>query len=144
MTGEILGAAEWIFECVLLAVMIATIIYAKRLDRLLRQIRDDRAALQTLLEQIGVSVAAAVAATDRLKIQSGETSARIASACAAADRTSEMLEQLIDRAVQVGKPQSRERSRSPSASCTTEQSAAGLKSRTERDLARMLADVSLS
>ena len=178
MSGGIVGAAEWVFESVLLAVMIATLTYARRLDRLLRQVRSDRDALQILLEQIGVSVTAAVAAADRLKAQSSETSVRIASACAAADQTGRTLEDLIDRAGHAEKPQPLARNRPRSVPRAIERSTVGLeqvqvdwnresdasspdslalqqmrrafstdsqrentlKSRTERDLARMLAD----
>lgn len=142
MTGGMIGVAEWIFQSALLAAMIATLAYARRLDRLLRQVRGDRDALQTLLGQIGLSVAAAVAATDRLKVQSSETSAGIAAACADADRACRTLEDLIAHARHAAKPQPPEKGRSWSAPPAIERSTIGLTSRTERELARMLADAS--
>ena len=142
MTGGIIGAAEWFFDCVLLVVMIATLIYARRLDRLLRQVRSDRAALQMLLGQIAGSVTAVVAATERLKVESNATSARIASACTTAGQMTKTLENLVGCAGEVARSRPETRTPPRSSPHATKRSTAGLTSRTERDLARMLADAS--
>ncbi|HEX7390211.1 MAG TPA: hypothetical protein VF286_08865 [Acidiphilium sp.] len=145
MTGGILTISEWGFECALIAIMIAVIFYARRLDRSLRQIRTDRAELDTSLERAGVSIAAAIAAADRLKAEAREVMAKLDSAGHGAghgmEQAGKLQEDLPDFVARFANVRLKERKRQIAALPVTAEMIANLKSQTERDLAKNLADV---
>lgn len=141
MTGGILTVSEWGFECVLIAIMIAVIFYARRLDRSLRKIRTDRAELETSLERAGVSIAAAIAAADRLKAEAVEVMAKLDSADHGMEQAGKLQEGLPDFVTRFTNVRLKERKRRTTALSMNMETIANLKSRTERDLAKNLADV---
>lgn len=94
----ILKLGTSIFELGLFGLLIFTLIYARRLDRSIVRLRADREILKDLLEQIGSSIAAAVAATDRLRDQANQGVAALDDACQAAAVSTRKLDELISNA----------------------------------------------
>ncbi|OYW11785.1 MAG: hypothetical protein B7Z59_03375, partial [Acidiphilium sp. 37-67-22] len=73
MLTYILTYGAWGFQSVLFGVLIFTLVYARRLDKSILQMRADRHALQELVDQIGTSVSSAISATERLKEQASQS-----------------------------------------------------------------------
>lgn len=99
----LLAAIEWSFELGLLGLLLTTLIYMRRLDRLLRQMRGDGKTLQSLVQQIGTSITAAIAAADQLKAESKEAVEILEEACATAAVTTRKLDDLIGQATLIAK-----------------------------------------
>ncbi|MDD2877146.1 MAG: hypothetical protein PHT60_06085 [Acidiphilium sp.] len=138
--------AEWIFQVGLFAILVATLTYACRLDRLLRQVRCDRDALHSILPQIDVSISAAIIATDRLILETSRAGVALKEACESAETTTRKLDDRISGAARIISAAKDEITTSRPALTAvrplTQRRPAKLQSRGERDLARMLLDVS--
>lgn len=173
---HLLKIAAWVFEFGLFGLLLITLIYARRLDQSIIRMRADRTILQALVDQIGASITSAIAASDRLKEQAGQSAVMLDDACQTAAVSTRRLDELISQATLITRyqqPISPPESvpvdspvapigKSEEATTTSPTKAQGTEdrrvssspkstnlrrtgkpqSRTERDLARMLLDVS--
>ncbi|CAG4921993.1 unnamed protein product [Acidocella sp. C78] len=98
MLTYILTYGAWGFQSVLFGVLVFTLVYARRLDKSILQMRADRHALQELVDQIGTSVSSAISATERLKEQAGQSFTALEEACKAAAASTTRLDELISQA----------------------------------------------
>ncbi|MGC9269347.1 hypothetical protein [Acidiphilium sp.] len=146
MLNTDLNLAGWIFQSVLFCILLATLVYARRLERLLRQVRDDQGGLRSNLTQIDVSVTAATLATDRLMHEAKQADAALREASETAAAMTVKLDALISRAAETlaSVPEEIEaRLARPSAKRPVPpRRAEMLQSQVERDLARVLFDAS--
>ena len=173
MLADLLEFGTWGFQIVLFGLLVFTLIYARRLDRSIIQMRAERQTLQELIDRIGTSVTAAIDATDRLTKQAGESSLALDEACQAAAVATKRLDDAISQATIVANmPPLMERQETveaplkpvmatqppsttlmaqphgvltakphPLARPASSRRPVKLQSRAERDLARMLSDV---
>jgi hypothetical protein len=98
MLADLLEFGTWGFQIVLLGLLVFTLIYARRLDRSIIQMRAERQTLQELIDRIGTSVTAAIDATDRLTKEAGESSIALDEACQAAAAATKRLDDAISQA----------------------------------------------
>ena len=173
MLVDLLEFGTWGFQVVLFGLLVFTLIYARRLDRSIIQMRAERQTLQELIDRIGTSVTAAIDATDRLTKEAGKSSAVLDEACQAAAVATKRLDDAISQATIVAnmpplmerqeaveaplkaamttQPQSTHLIAPPHGVLTatpnslarpsSSRRSVKLQSRAERDLVRMLADV---
>lgn len=147
--------AGWIFQIGMFGILLATLVYARRLEAMLQRIRRDEGGFQAALPQMDAAISAANAAAERLMADAGRADAGLRQSCDAADAMIRRLDDLLrqaagaasvgDVAVPVAdvevKPARTAPVRPPMRSLTPRRSAKP-QSRIERDLARMLSDAS--
>lgn len=165
MALSIIKLTEFVFELGLCCILLVTLAYARRLDRLLNQVRRDREGMESLIGQIGSSIEAAITATDRLQGEASRSGVALEDACDAAAQATRRLDDLISQATLISTSRSvnipqEQRIRETSARseapptgqvavapgvsvCTIALRRGGKpQSRVEQDLARMLVDAS--
>ncbi len=131
---------EWILQLVLLGLLGAAIPFALRLERALREIRRDRAAMDGSVQGLNEAARMAEAAMVRLRASAELSGRQVAERTAAAEPLRDDLRYLVERAealadrleglVRYGRPLAAEASRPAEAP---------LQSQAERDLIRALA-----
>ncbi|MBW4034772.1 MAG: hypothetical protein HIU90_04810 [Proteobacteria bacterium] len=146
MLNHYVGLLSWLFQIAFFCTLLVALTYARRLDRLLRQVRSDYALLQSALPQFDLTLTKAAAATDRLVHDLRRTETAIGEATESAEAITRKLDDSISRAAQLlaSPPQQTpppEVAR-PATRMVMPRPSAGHKSRAERDLARMLIDAS--
>ncbi|MCW8307428.1 hypothetical protein AruPA_10305 [Acidiphilium sp. PA] len=139
-----IGLLSWLFQITFFCALLVSLTYARRLDRLLRQVRSDHALLQSALPQVDLALTKAAAATDRLMHDLRRTETALGEATESGEAITRKLDDSISRAVQLlASPPKHtpppEVAHQP-APAVTPRTPAGSKSRAERDLARMLID----
>lgn len=130
---------EWGLQLVLLALLGAAIPFALRLERALREIRRDRAAMDGSAQGLGEAARLAEAAMVRLRASAELAGRQVAERTAAAEPLRDDLRYLIERAealadrleglVRAGRPIAAEAPRAPEPA---------LQSQAERDLLRAI------
>jgi hypothetical protein len=130
---------EWGLQLVLLALLGAAIPFALRLERALREIRRDRAAMDGSAQGLGEAARLAGAAMVRLRASAELVGRQVAERTAAAEPLRDDLRYLIERAealadrleglVRAGRPIAAEAPRAPEPA---------LQSQAERDLLRAI------
>ena len=88
---------EWLLEFALLALLIATLFHAVRLERALGVLRRDRGALETLVASFNESTALAEQGIERLRSASEGAGRRIAGQIEGASSLRQDLASLIER-----------------------------------------------
>ena len=131
---------EWALQLVLLGLLAAAIPFALRLERALREIRRDRAAMDGSAQGLSEAARLAEAAMVRLRASAELAGRQVAERTAAAEPLRDDLRYLMERAevladrleglVRAGRPMATEPPRVPEAT---------LQSQAERDLMRALA-----
>ena len=131
---------EWALQLVLLGLLAAAIPFALRLERALREIRRDRAAMDGSAQGLSEAARLAEAAMVRLRASAELAGRQVAERTAAAEPLRDDLRYLMERAevladrleglVRAGRPMATEAPRAPEAA---------LQSQAERDLIRALA-----
>ncbi len=131
---------EWVLQLLLLGLLGAAIPFALRLERALREIRRDRAALEGSAQGLNEAARMADAALVRLRASAELAGRQVAERTAAAEPLRDDLRYLVERAealadrleglVRSGRPLAAEIPRPPEAP---------LRSQAERDLIRALA-----
>jgi len=160
MLSAYAGVIEWGFQIGLFCILVATLIYARRLESTLRQVRADQGGLSAMLSQIDAAISAASAAADRLMADSSRVDASLREACDTAEIMTRKLDDLLGRSSLMMKAQVAPVSPAlsgdeplrtrpdhlsaskPAMRSLTPRRAAKPHSRAERDLARMLSDAS--
>jgi hypothetical protein len=135
-----MSAVEWVLQILLLLLLAAAIPFALRLERALREIRRDRAALEGSASGLSEAARMAEAAMVRLRASAELAGRQVAERMAAAEPLRDDLRYLIERAesladrleglVRAGRPMAAEAPRTPEMP---------LQSQAERDLLRALA-----
>ena len=135
-----MSAVEWGLQVALLVLLGAAIPFALRLERALREIRADRAAMEGSAAGLSEAARMAEAAMVRLRASAELAGRQVAERMAAAEPLRDDLRYLIERAetladrleglVRAGRPMANEALRTPEAP---------LQSQAERDLMRALA-----
>jgi len=140
-----MSTLEWGLQLVLLALLGAAIPFALRLERALREVRRDRAALDGSAQGLAEAARMAEAAMVRLRASAELAGRQVAERTAAAEPLREDLRYLVERAealadrleglVRAGRPLAADAPRLPKAAPPGQ---AGLQSQAERDLLRAI------
>ncbi|HQT84542.1 MAG: hypothetical protein B7Z58_07995 [Acidiphilium sp. 37-64-53] len=146
MLNHYVGLLNWLFQIAFFCTLLVALTYARRLDRLLRQVRSDHALLQSALPQIDLALTKAATATDRLAHDLRRSETALGEATESAEAITRKLDDSISRAVQLlaspPKQTPPPEVARPPAPAVTPRTPAVSTSRAERDLARMLIDAS--
>lgn len=93
-----MSAAEWVLQVVLLALLGAAIPFALRLERALREVRRDRAAMDGSAQGLSEAARMAEAAMVRLRASAELSGRQVAERIGAAEPLRDDLRYLIERA----------------------------------------------
>lgn len=131
---------EWILQLVLLGLLGAAIPFALRLERALREIRRDRAAMDGSAQGLNEAARMAEAAMVRLRASAELSGRQVAERTAAAEPLRDDLRYLVERAEALAdRLEGLVRSGRPLAAEAPRPAEAPLQSQAERDLIRALA-----
>src|SRR5512137_2620745 len=131
---------EWILQLVLLGLLGAAIPFALRLERALREIRRDRAAMDGSAQGLNEAARMAEAAMVRLRASAELSGRHVAERTAAAEPLRDDLRYLVERAEALAdRLEGLVRSGRPLAAEASRPAEAPLQSQAERDLIRALA-----
>ena len=131
-----MNALEWAVQIAVIALLAATLPMAWRLDRMLRALRADRAALEQGAEGLGEASRMAEAALMRLRATAELAGRQVAERVAGAESIREDLRYLVERAetladrLEVAVRQARPMATAPAAN--------NVRSEAERELSREL------
>jgi hypothetical protein len=146
MLTHYVGLLEWIFQTALFSLLLVVLAYARRLNHLLQTIRNDHDQFEKSLILLDAALTAATTKTDRLMQELRHTEVSLGEALGSAEAITRRIDASISQAAQLvaGIPAERPppAPAKPVARLATPRGATELKSRAERDLARVLLDAS--
>lgn len=135
-----MSSLEWILQLLLLGLLGAAIPFALRLERALREIRRDRAAMDGSAQGLNEAARMAEAAMVRLRAAAELSGRQVAERTAAAEPLRDDLRYLVERAEALAdRLEGLVRSGRPLAAEAQRPAEAPLQSQAERDLIRALA-----
>jgi hypothetical protein len=137
---------EWGFQFIFFCLLLTVLIYARRLNRLLQQVRDDYILFKAALIELDTTQTTTRATTDRVLLELRITELALTEASGAAEAITRKLDDVISKAAQLVSSVSNATLSPITTKSTnrvmTSRVPADTKSRAERDLARMLLDAS--
>jgi hypothetical protein len=137
---------EWGFQFIFFCLLLTVLIYARRLNRLLQQVRDDYILFKAALIELDTTQTTTCATTDRVLLELRITELALTEASGAAEAITRKLDDVISKAAQLVSSVSNATLSPITTKSTnrvmTSRVPADTKSRAERDLARMLLDAS--
>lgn len=141
-----MGLWEWLLQCLVVALLAVALPFVLRLERELRALRRDRAALEGGAAGLSEATRVAEAAALRLRAAAETSGRQVAEKLAVAERLRDDLGYLVERAEALADRldgQIRAARQAPPAAAAPEPAGAGApapaRSRAERDLLRALA-----
>ncbi len=146
MWTHYVGFLEWIFQIALFVLLLVVLVYARRLNHMLQTIRNDHGQFENSLIPLDAALTTATTKTDRLMHELRRTEMSLTDALGSAETITRQLDASISQAAQLMAAIPSETlpptTAKPAPRIATPRGAADLKSRAERDLARVLLDAS--